>query len=85
MAETIEYNGSTYRRAGGKWVDKNNMVVTHLQRTLDNLYAKQQSSDALAADALIAEGDRYKEGETYHLAIQQYVKALENGDPGIPR
>lgn len=77
MAETIIYNDNTYRRVNGKWVDKNGMVVTHLQKTLDNLFSKQQSKDNLTADELIAEGDRYKEAGTTHLAIQYYEAALK--------
>lgn len=77
MAETIIYNDNTYRRVNGKWVDKNGMVVTHLQKTLDNQFAKQQSKDNLTVEQLIAEGDRYKEAGTTHLAIQYYEEALK--------
>ena len=77
MAETIIYNGQTYRRIKGKWVDKDNMVVTHLQRTLDNLYVKQQSMDRMTVDELIAEGDKYKEAGTINLAIRYYEAAMK--------
>jgi tetratricopeptide (TPR) repeat protein len=77
MAETIIYNDNTYKRVNGKWVDKNGMVVTHLQKTLDNLFAKQQPKDNLTAEQLIAEGDKYKEAGSPHLAIQYYEAALK--------
>ena len=79
MAEMITYNGQTYRRVKGKWVDKNGMVVSHLQKTLDNLFAKQQAMDNMTAEELIAEGDKYKEGKTSHLAIKYYEAALKSG------
>lgn len=77
MADCVSYNGQTYKRINGNWVDKNYMVVTHLQRTLDNAFQQQISLDDLTVDALIAEGDKYKEAGTTHLAIRYYEAALE--------
>ena len=85
MTDTITYNDNTYKRVNGKWIDKNNMVVTHLQRTLDNLFAKQQPKENLSVEGLIAEGDRYKGAGTTHLAIQYYEKAMETNTVDIYR
>ena len=77
MTEEIEYNGRKYKRVNGKWVDKNYMVVTHLQKTLDNLFAQQRSTEDYSVDELIAEGDKFKEAGTISLAIKYYEAALE--------
>lgn len=77
MPETVIYNGRTYTRVNGKWVDKNCMVVTHLQKTLDNLLAQQRPMEDLSVNELIAEADKFKEAGTIHLAIKYYETALE--------
>ena len=38
--DTVTFNGKDYTKVNGKWVDKDFMVVTHLQKTLDNLSNK---------------------------------------------
>ena len=77
MTEQIMFNGQKYTRVNGKWVDKNYMVVTHLQKTLDNLLAQQKPMEDFSVDELITEGDKYKEAGMIHLAIKYYETALE--------
>ena len=77
MAETITYEGKTYTRVNNKWVDKNFMVVTHLQKTLDNLFVQNTSKDDLTIEELIAMGDSFKDAGTVHIAIKYYETALD--------
>ena len=76
MAETVIYNGETYTRMNSKWVDKNYMVVTHLQGVLDRLLSSQKSTDDLSVEELIAEADKFKEAGSFSCAIDYYEKAL---------
>ena len=85
MAETVFYNDNTYTRINGKWVDKNYMVVSHLQKTLDNLFSEQKSIEDYTVDELIAEGDKFKEAGNMGLAIKCYKKALEANTPEVFR
>ena len=76
MTETVSYNGKTYTRVNGKWVDKNYMVVTHLQQILDNLLIGQKEANDLTVDDLIAEADKFKEAGSVYLAIKYYETVL---------
>ncbi len=77
MAEEVIYEGKKYKRVNGKWVDKNYMVVTHLQKVLDSLLFQQKSIEKMTTEELIAEADKYKDAGTVHLAIKYYEIALE--------
>lgn len=77
MKEEVVYSGKKYTRVKGKWVDSNYMAVPHLQKILDKLFEEQRNTDDFTLEELIAEGDRFKSAENYHLAIKYYVTALE--------
>ena len=78
VKEEIIYNGKKYSRIKGKWVDSNYITVpTSLQSTLDALFEEQRNLDVFTLEELIAEGDRFKGAESYHLAIKYYATVLE--------
>ncbi len=77
MKEQVEHNGQTYTRIKGKWYDKNHMAVPHLQKKLDELYESQRNLDDFTLEELVAEGDRFKAAESWHIAIRYYDRALE--------
>lgn len=79
--ESIEHNGKTYNRYTNKWVDKNNMVVHQsLQMELNSLYAASLDLSGMNPWKLIEEGDKYKEDESYIIAIRFYEEAIESCD-----
>lgn len=79
--EIIEYSGQTYYRYTNKWVDKNNMVVHQsLQFELNSLFAASLDLSGMNPWKLIEEGDKYKEDESYILAIRFYEEAIETCD-----
>ena len=77
VKEEVIYNGKKYTRIKGKWVDSNYTTVPNLQKILDKLFEEQRNPDDFTLEELIAEGDRFKEADNYHLAIKYYVTALE--------
>ncbi len=77
MKEQQEYNGQIYTRIRGKWYDKNHMAVPHLQKKLDELFEMQRNLDDFTPEELIAEGDRFKQAESWHIAVRYYDRALE--------
>lgn len=77
MKDEVIYNGKKYTRVNGKWVDSSYMTVQHLQKALDALFEEQRSLDDFTIEELLAEGDRFKSAENYHLAIKYYLAGLE--------
>ena len=76
--ESLEYKGKMYSRYTNKWVDKNNMVVhLSLQHELNTIYANSLDLSGMSSQELVTEGDKYKEDESYLLAIRFYEQALE--------
>ena len=75
MTETVSYNGKTYTRVNGKWVDKNYMVVTHLQQILDNLLIGQKEANDLTVDDLAAAMNLSR------VQLYRKVKAISGSSP----
>ena len=76
--DAVEYNGSIYKRVGGKWVDKNYMVVPDiLQHNLNTQYSRQLDYDNMSVERLIQLGADFKETQSLALAERCFRKAAE--------
>lgn len=83
MKKTCEYQGKLYTRNNSKWVDKDHMVVpVYLQHILNTLTFDED--EALSYEEAKSEGDKYKAGESYKLAVKYYEEALKKAD-NFPR
>ncbi len=75
----IEYQGKRYTKRNAKWVDQSGATVpVSLQRVLDKLVAPP--IEQMGFEEAIEAGDRYKESESYHLALQCFERALTLAD-----
>lgn len=80
MEIRITYEGKQYIRRNSKWVGTDNLVVpTHLQDTLNRMVAEEDLSP-LSYEEIKAEGDRYKDSESFRLAVRYYEEALKKAD-----
>lgn len=77
----ITYQNKRYRRVGAKWVDASYMVVHEsLQQILNDLYIETVDFSAYSIEALIEEGDKFKESGSHRAAIAFYEKAVYECD-----
>ena len=78
MDKKREYNGKAYIRRNALWVDEHNMVVpTYLQSILNKLEASEENPDEMSYEEATRQGDKYKQSESYSLAIRYYEAALD--------
>ena len=81
MDKQREYDGKIYIRRNAKWVDDHNMVVpTALQNILNNLEAKEICLEEMSYEDAKREGDKFKQSESYSLALKYYEAALAIAD-----
>ena len=79
--ETLIYEGRTYVRRNGKWVDSRNMVAPEgVQRDLNREFAKQINPENLSINDCINQGDAFKNSCSASIALKFYEKAAENAD-----
>ena len=72
-----EYEGKLYRKSGAKWTDSGGAVVpVALQNVLNRLTFEKEDLIAMSYEEAKVEGDKYKESESYSLAIRHYEHAL---------
>ena len=73
-----EYNGKTYYRNNSKWVDKDSLAVPlYLQHILNTLYYQETDTEQMSYNEAKDEGDKYKQSETFFLAVKYYEQALK--------
>ena len=79
--EKITYNGKEYMRNGMKWFDSSYVVVHQtLQDELNKLYIQSIDLTQMDVDAVVLEGDRYKQTRSFGLAIRCYEEAASRCD-----
>ena len=79
--EKVTFEGKTYVRQGGKWIDSRYMVVHEgLQRDLNKEFAKQIDPQKLSLEDCIAQGDSFKNSGSSALALKFYEQAEKKAD-----
>lgn len=76
--EKIVYNGKSYSRIKGKWVDKNYISVPHMQRALDAEYYKSLDLDNMTMEEVMAIADEFKDNESADSASSLYNSILSS-------
>lgn len=76
--DKVIYEGKTYMRQGGKWIDSRYMVVYEgLQRELNKEFAKQINPDTLSLEECLSQGDAFKNTGSGFLALKFYEQAAK--------
>lgn len=79
--ETLIFEGETYRRSNGRWVNSRQMVVHEgLQRDLNKVFARELDATKLSMEECITEGDKFKQSGSAFLALKFYEQASLNAD-----
>ena len=85
MAQTVTYEGKTYTRVKGRWVDERYMTVSHLQKTLDDILFAQSNTEDLSLTELMQEADRFKDAGSFYFAARYYETVLQTPNAEICR
>lgn len=74
--DSLVFEGNTYTRSHGKWVDSQHIIVHEgLQNDLNKAYAKQLDVNTLSLDACLTYGDSFKDSGSAFLALKFYEQA----------
>ena len=76
---TMEYEGRTYRRYNGNWIDSSCMIAPLVvQEALDKRYAQSLSSEKKSVKELVDLANEFRRNQSYRLAEKHYREALSH-------
>lgn len=79
--DILEFEGKTYTRRNGKWVDSKGFIVClSLQQDLNKKHAKTVDPSKLSLEDCVSEGDKFKNSSSIGLALRFYEEALGRAD-----
>lgn len=79
--ETLIFEGETYRRSNGRWVNSRQIVVHEgLQRDLNKALAKELDATKLSMEECIIEDDKFKQSGSAIMALKFYEQASLNAN-----
>lgn len=81
MEIKMDYEGKTYKRYNGNWIDSSYMIAPLIvQEALDKRYAQSLSLEHYSVEELIKLADEFKNNESYILAAKHYREAISRAD-----
>ena len=73
----VEYEDKIYENINGKWYYNYMEVTSILQKQLNQYVSEHKDKENMIFEELMKYADGYKKTESYSLAIEYYIKAIE--------